>query len=64
MMTVRMTVIASAAVMTMWLVTVKKYGTSPSTFRNSTNMKSENTKGKNCIPSLPALSRSMLATNS
>ena len=56
--------IASAAVMTMWLVTVKKYGTRPSTFRNSTNMNSENTKGKNFIPSLPALSRSMLATNS
>jgi len=36
----------------------------PHRFATRMNMKSEKTNGKNFIPSLPALSRSVLATNS
>ena len=50
--------------MMMWLVTVKKNGIMPNMLATSTNMNSENTNGKNFIPSLPAELRTMLATNS
>ena len=62
--TVRNTSAASAAVTTMWLVTVKAPGIMPSMLQTKMKMKSVNTKGKNFMPSLPMLSRSMLATNS
>lgn len=47
-----------------WLVTVKKPGIKPSRLHVNSNMKSENTKGKNLIPSFPAVSIMVLATNS
>ena len=50
--------------MMMWLVTVKAYGINPIMFSVSTNMKSVKTKGKNFIPSAPALERTVAATNS
>ena len=43
MTTVKNTISASAAVMMMWLVTVKPKGISPNMFRQSTNMKIVNT---------------------
>ena len=55
---------ASAAVMMMWLVTVKKYGNMPKRLATRMNMKSEKTSGKNFIASVPAVVRTMLATNS
>ena len=58
------TISASVAVMMMWLVTVKPKGISPNMLSSSTNMKIVNTKGKNRIPSWPAVERSMSATNS
>ena len=36
----------------------------PMTFSTRMNMNSENTSGKNFIPSVPALLRSVFATNS
>ena len=62
--TVRNTRPASAAVTTMWLVTVKKPGIMPSMLATKMKMKSVNTSGKYFMPALPVLSRSMLATNS
>ena len=64
MMTVRKTSSASETVMMMWLVTVNVYGMIPITFSTRMNMNSENTSGKNCMPSVPALLRSVVATNS
>ena len=55
---------ASVAVTINWLVTVNEYGIKPIMLANSTNMKSVNTKGKNFIPSVPAVLRTVLATNS
>ena len=55
---------ASDTVMMMWLVTVKVYGISPTMFATRMNMNSENTSGKNFIPSLPAVLRIVVATNS
>ena len=37
---------------------------SPITLANSTNMNSVNTKGKNFMPSLPVVERTVWATNS
>ena len=54
MMTVKNTVSASAAVMTMWLVGVKVYGMMPTRLQNRMNMKIENTSGKKRMPSSPA----------
>ena len=62
--TVRNTSAASAAVTTMWLVTVKKPGIMPSMLQTKMNMKSVKTRGKYFIPACPVLSRSMPATNS
>ena len=62
--TVRNTSAASAAVTTMWLVTVKKPGIMPSMLHVKMNMKSVNTRGKYFMPECPVLSRSMPATNS
>ncbi len=59
-----MTSMASAKVTMMWLVTVKKPGIMPSRFAVSTNMKSEKTRGKNFIPSLPVASTRVFATKS
>ena len=64
MITVRNTSIASAKVTMMWLVTVNANGIMPNRLAISTNMNSENTNGKNFMPSVPALSRNMSATNS
>ena len=50
--------------MMMWLVTVKVPGMSPIMFANRMKMNSENTSGKNFIPSLPAELLNMSATNS
>ena len=50
--------------MMMWLVTVNVYGISPIMFAIRMNMNSENTSGKNFIPSLPAVLRIVVATNS
>ena len=55
---------ASAAVTMRWLATVKLYGMTPTMFDTVTNMNSENTSGKNFIPSLPALARMVEAMNS
>src|SRR6266849_9602127 len=55
---------ARAKVTAMWLVKVKLYGTMPMRLPNSTNMKSEKTKGKYALPALPTFSRTMLAMNS
>ena len=63
-MTVKNTMSASIAVMTMCDVTVKVYGMRPIRFRNRMNMNSENTNGKNLIPSLPAVLLIVSATNS
>src|SRR5215831_7044161 len=62
--TVKNTSAASAAVMMMWLVTVKKPGIMPSMLHVKINMKMVNTNGKYFMPALPVLSRSMPATNS
>ena len=62
--TVQNTSAASAAVTTMWLVTVKAPGIMPSMLAAKMNMNSENTKGKYFMPLWPVLSRSMPATNS
>ena len=62
--TVRNTSAASAAVTTMWLVTVKAPGIMPSMLQTKMKMKSANTKGKYFMPAWPVLSRSMPATNS
>src|SRR5436190_423740 len=48
--TVRNTSAASAAVTTMWLVTVKKPGIMPSMLQTKMNVKSVNTRGKYFIP--------------
>ena len=37
---------------------------SPTMFSDRMNMNSENTKGKNFMPSVPAVERSVVATNS
>ena len=63
-MTIRNTSSAIAAVMMMWLVTVNVYGMIPIMFAVRMNMNSENTRGKNRIPSLPAELCIVLATNS
>ena len=64
MITVKKTSSAIIAVTMMWLVTVKKYGNMPNRFATRMNMNSENTSGKNFMPSWPAVLRTMLATNS
>ena len=55
---------ASAAVTMMWLVTVNPPGTMPMRLQMSTKMNSENTSGKNFMPSWPTFSRTVFATNS
>ena len=62
--TVKNTSRASETVMMMWLVTENEYGISASRFRISTNMKMQNTIGKNRIPVSPAAERTMPAMNS
>ncbi len=62
-MTVPMTITARAAVTIRWLVTVKAYGTMPRKFAVNTKTNSENTNGKNFIPSVPAVDRTVEATN-
>ncbi len=47
--------------MMMWLVTVKVYGMMPMTFSTRMNMNSENTSGKNFMPSVPAVLRRVVA---
>ncbi len=64
MITVRNTSSASATVMMMWLVTVKVNGINPITLATRMNANSENTSGKNCIPSGPVAPRIISATNS
>jgi len=63
-MTVKKTSRASVAVMMMWLDIVKAYGISPTMLEIRMKMNSENTSGKNFMPSSPTLLRTMLATNS
>ncbi len=48
----------------MWLVTVKAPGIMPSMLQTKMKMKRVNTRGKNFMPSLPMLSRTMPATKS
>ena len=60
----RNTIIASAAVMMRWLVTVKVPGIIPIMFANRMKENSVKTRGKNFIPSLPAELRNVSATNS
>ena len=55
---------ANDTVTMMWLVTVKANGISPIMFKARMNMNSVNTNGKNCMPSVPAVLRIVLATNS
>ncbi len=55
---------ASDTVMMIWAVTANVYGMSPMTFTVRMNMNSENTSGKNFMPSGPAVLCSVLATNS
>ena len=62
--TVKNTSIDSITVMTMWLVTVKEYGIKPIMFMIRMNINNVNTNGKNFIPSVPAVVRTVVATNS
>ena len=63
-MTVKNTISASVAVITRWLVTVKKPGIRPKRFSTRMKLNSANTSGKKRMPSSPAPWRSMSATKS
>ena len=64
MTTVKNTMSAKAAVMTIWLVDAMAKGEKPIRLAKRTKKKTENTNGKNRMPSSPAAERTMPATNS